>query len=126
MRAAIDENSLIDFSGFRHYLAMPNLYAFSGSAFPFSRMADLSETVVVLPKAANPKQARLVLEVMSKMGAQIGFPAVNVRVMDDWAEASKLDADLLLIGSMPQAIKQRPDANLLLQGTQSSLHQTRL
>lgn len=126
VRAAIDENSLIDFSGFRHYLAMPNLYAFSGSAFPFSRMADLSETVVVLPKAANPKQARLVLEVMSKMGAQIGFPAVNVRVMDDWAEASKLDADLLLIGSMPQAIKQRPDANLLLQGTQSSLHQTRL
>ena len=126
IRAALDENSVIDFSGFRHYLAMPNLFAFTGSAFPFSRMADLSETVVVLPKDPNPTQTRLVLEVLSKMGAQIGYPALKVRMMDDWAAASALDADLLLIGSMPQAIKERPDAHMLLQGTQSRLRQARV
>ncbi len=126
VRAALDENSVIDFSGFRHYLAMPNLFAFTGSAFPFSRMADLSETVVVLPKDPNPTQTRLVLEVLSKMGAQIGYPALKVRMMDDWAAASALDADLLLIGSMPQAIKERPDAHMLLQGTQSRLRQARV
>src|SRR5690606_6611087 len=47
--AAVDEDSQIDFSGYEHYLEMPNLRAFSGSGFPFSRMADLSETVVVMP-----------------------------------------------------------------------------
>jgi len=125
IRAAIDENSVIDFSGFHHYLAMPNLYTFTGSAFPFSRMADLSETVVVASAAATTQQTRLVLEVLSKMGAQIGYPALKVRVMDDWAAASQLDADLLLIGSMPADIKQRPDAHLLMQGTQSRLRQAR-
>lgn len=125
VRAALDENSVIDFSGFHHYLSMPNLHAFTGSAFPFSRMADLSETVVVLPKNPNPVQSRLVLEVMGKMGAQIGFPALKVRIMDDWAQASAVDADILLIGSMPQAIKERPDASVLLQGTQSRLRQAR-
>ena len=126
VRAAIDENSVIDFSGFRHYLAMPNLYAFVGSAFPFSRMADLSETVVVLPSAPSAKQARLALEVMSKMGAQIGYPALKIRIMDDWSAASQMDADLLLIGSLPQAIKERPDAHLLLHNTQTRLRQARV
>ncbi len=126
VRAALDKNSMIDFSGFRHYLAMPNLYAFSGSAFPFSRMADLSETVVVLPATPSPAQARLALEVMGKMGAQIGYPALKVRIMTDWAAASALDADILLIGSMPQALHERTDANLLLQGTQSRLRQARV
>lgn len=126
VRAAIDENSAIDFSGFRHYLAMPNLYAFTGSAFPFSRMADLSETIVVLPAAPSAKQARLALEVMSKMGAQVGYPALKVRIMNDWSAASKVDADILLIGDLPQAIRERPDAHLLLQGTQSRLRQARV
>ncbi|WP_178087223.1 cellulose biosynthesis cyclic di-GMP-binding regulatory protein BcsB [Pseudomonas sp. C27(2019)] len=126
VRAAIDENSVIDFSGFRHYLAMPNLYAFAGSAFPFSRMADLSETVVVVPSAPSAKQARLVLEVMSKMGAQIGYPALKIRIMDDWSAASQMDADLLLIGSLPQAIKERSDAHLLLHNTQTRLRQARV
>lgn len=125
VRAAIDENSVIDFSGFRHYLAMPNLYTFTGSAFPFSRMADLSETIVVLPSKPTIKQTRLVLEVMGKMGAQIGYPALKVRIMDDWVKASELDADLLLIGNMPQAIQERADAHLLLKGAQSSLRQAR-
>lgn len=125
VRAAIDESSVIDFSGFRHYLAMPNLYTFTGSAFPFSRMADLSETIVVSPAQPSIKQTRLVLDVMGQMGARIGYPALKVRIMDDWAKASALDADLLLIGSMPQAVQERTDANLLLQGTQSRLRQAR-
>lgn len=126
IRAAIDENSVIDFSGFRHYLAMPNLYAFTGSGFPFSRMADLSETVVVLPAQPNPKQAGLVLAVMSKLGAKIGYPALKVKLMDDWTAASAMDADLLLIGELPQAVKERPDAHLLYQGTQTRLRQARV
>src|SRR5690606_24378563 len=47
IHAAIDDDSTIDFSGFPHYLAMPNLSAFADAGFPFSRMADLSDTIVV-------------------------------------------------------------------------------
>lgn len=125
VRAAIDENSVIDFSGFRHYLAMPNLYTFSGSAFPFSRMADLSETIVVSPEKPSIKQTGLMLDVMGQMGARIGYPALKVRIMDDWGKASAIDADLLLIGEMPPVLQERMDANLLLQGTQSRLRQAR-
>lgn len=126
VRAAIDGNSMIDFSGFPHYLAMPNLRAFAGSAFPFSRMADLSETVVVMPEQPTLAQTTTFLEAIADMGAQIGYPALKVRVMSDWDAASQLDADLLLIGSMPEAMKARPDANLLLQDTQATLYQPRL
>lgn len=126
VRAAIDENSALDFSGFQHYLAMPNLRAFAGSAFPFSRMADLSETVVVMPEQPETYQTATFLEALGGMGAQIGYPALEVRVMSDWDQASQLDADLLFIGAMPEAIKKRPDANLLLQDTQATLNQPRL
>lgn len=46
--------------------------------------------------------------------------------MSDWEQASQLDADLLFIGEMPEGIKRRPDANLLLQDTQATLNQPRM
>lgn len=61
--ATIDDNSTVDFSGYRHYLAMPELKAFSQSGFPFSRMADLSDTLIVMPEAqcvpAHPAVQRI-------------------------------------------------------------------
>lgn len=126
VRAAIDENSVIDFSGYAHYMAMPNLHVFANSAYPFSRMADLSETVVVMPKQPTALQTATFLETIAAMGAQIGYPALKIRVMSDWEQASQIDADVLLIGEMPEAIKMRPDANLLLKDTESSLRQPRL
>ncbi len=50
--AVMDSDSTLDFSGFPHYIKMPNLRAFAKSGFPFSKMADLSETVVVMKQ--NP------------------------------------------------------------------------
>jgi hypothetical protein len=47
----IGDDSTIDFSKYYHFLAMPDLRAFANAGFPFSRMADLSESIVVMPKA---------------------------------------------------------------------------
>ena len=80
---------------------------------------------MVVPSKPTAEQTRLVLEVIGKIGAQIGYPALQVRVMDNWAAASKVDADILLIGSMPDAFNEHPDANLLLQDMQSRLQQAR-
>lgn len=124
IRAAIDERSVLDFSGYAHYIAMPNLRVFASSAFPFSRMADLSETIAVVPEAPSALQVSAFLETFSHIGAQVGYPALKLRVMSDWEKASQQDADILLLGALPDAIKARPDANLLLQDTESWLRQT--
>ena len=125
IRASINPNSMIDFSGFHHFLAMPNLRAFAGSGYPFSRMADLSETVVVLPEQPNQTQIATFLEAIGDIGGQIGYPALKARLSSDLETAKQLDADILFIGEMPAAMRERPDANLLLQDTQAVLSQPR-
>ncbi|MEB2400575.1 MAG: cellulose biosynthesis cyclic di-GMP-binding regulatory protein BcsB [Alcaligenaceae bacterium] len=120
-RAAIDGDSIIDFSGYEHYLEMPNLGAFASSGFPFSRMADLSETVAVMPPEPTPAQAAVLLETVAHIGSQVGYPAYKLRIMDDWQAAGQIDADLLWIGRAPEGFRRRPDANLLLEDTMSRL-----
>lgn len=126
IRAAIDEQSTIDFSGFHHYLEMPNLRSFAGSGFPFSRMADLSETIAVVPHNPTIAQTTTLLEALSGIGSQVGYPAVGIRIAHDWELAQVADADVLLIGPMPEGMKTRPDASLLLRDAQSSLRSAHL
>lgn len=125
VRAAIDEESTIDFSGFHHFLEMPNLRSFAGSGFPFSRMADLSETIVVMPADPTASQITTLFETLTGIGSQVGYPAVGVRISHDWDTARMADADVLLIGPMPESMKARPDANLLLRDAHSTLRRPR-
>ncbi|KEP73119.1 hypothetical protein HR12_18640 [Microbacterium sp. SUBG005] len=60
----IGDDSTIDFSKYYHFIAMPDLRAFANASFPFSRMADLSESIVVMPKAANEGQVTTLLDTM--------------------------------------------------------------
>lgn len=120
-RAAVDSRSSIDFSGYVHYVEMPNLRIFANSGFPFSRMADLSETVVVLEQEIEPRHASTLLRVVGQIGARTGYPAYRIRVTQDWAQARTIDADILWIGSTPEDFRSRPDANLLLDHTTATL-----
>ena len=125
IKAAIDDTSTLDFSGYRHYIALPNLQAFTNSGFPYSRMADLSETVVVMPAKADPAQIGTMLDVIGSIGAHTGYPGFGVTITSNWDAASKADADLLLIGSMPVDLRKRPDAGLILDATRGQLNQAR-
>uniref|UniRef100_UPI0019543A13 cellulose biosynthesis cyclic di-GMP-binding regulatory protein BcsB n=3 Tax=Enterobacterales TaxID=91347 RepID=UPI0019543A13 len=58
----IGDDSTIDFSKYYHFIAMPDLRAFANASFPFSRMADLSESIIVMPKAANEGQVATLLD----------------------------------------------------------------
>jgi len=99
MRGAIEPDSSIDISAYPHYLAMPNLAAFSSSGFPFTRLADLSETAVILPDAPSLQEYTTYLGLMGKVGESTGYPATAVSV----ARAAQIDnfagMDLLLIAS---------------------------
>lgn len=115
----IGDESTIDFSKFYHFLAMPDLRAFANASFPFSRMADLSESIVVMPKAPNEAQVTTLLDTMASMGAQTGLPAINVTLTDDGSQIQNKDADIMLIGSIPDKLKDEKRVDLLVKATQS-------
>ncbi len=54
----IGDDSTIDFSKYYHFIALPDLRVFANAGFPYSRMADLSDTLVVVPKAPTQGQWR--------------------------------------------------------------------
>ncbi|CAM2160765.1 MULTISPECIES: cellulose biosynthesis cyclic di-GMP-binding regulatory protein BcsB [Paraburkholderia] len=98
-RAAIDPDSVIDFSGFAHYTALPNLAFFANSGYPFTRMADLAQTAIVIPDTPNAQDQEAVLTMLGHMGQWTGLPALRATLVP----ASKIDSvsgdDLLVIGS---------------------------
>ena len=99
LQAAIDSESTLDFSGFPHYVAMPNLSYFSSLGFPFTRMADLSETAVVLPDRPNVDEMGMYLVLMGRMGEATGYPALRHEVITASDIEKMADRDLLVIGS---------------------------
>ncbi|MCY1399490.1 Cyclic di-GMP-binding protein precursor [compost metagenome] len=113
-QALIDEESTIDLSGYYHYIAMPDLKAFARSGFPYSRMADLSETLVMVPQQSSPAQISTLLEALAMISARSGLPAMALQLSSDWAAASKVDADLLVLGSIAPDLHETSDFNLLL------------
>lgn len=96
---AIDPNSTIDLSSFPHYMALPDLAAFANSGFPFTRMADLSETAAILPNDADSSDYSLYLLTMGRMGASTGYPVngVSVGTADDVDKYA--NKDLLVFGA---------------------------
>jgi hypothetical protein len=101
-RAVVLPESTVDFSGFPHYVRMPNLAHFASIGFPFTRRADLSETVVVLPPKPSPADVETMLAMMARMGEATGTPATRVRVATSDDAAALEGADLLVIGAAPQ------------------------
>ena len=112
VRGSIDPDSTLDISGFSHYKAMPDLSAFSESGFPFTRLADLSETAVVLPDAPTSQEYSSYLDVLGKMGASTGYPAVAISVIQAANISTAEDKDLIVIatGNNQPLLKQWSDA----------------
>ena len=99
LQGSIDAETTIDFSAFPHYVALPNLAYFSSLGFPFTRMADLSETAVVLPDNSNTDEIGLYLTLMGRMGESTGYPALRHSVISA-SDVDKMAAkDLIVIGS---------------------------
>lgn len=121
IQAAIDEQSTIDLSGYHHYMAMPDLKAFSRSGFPFSRMADLSETLVLTSAQPDEAQVGTLLDTLALIGSQTGYPAFGVQITDNWATVAQADADLLLLGPLPNELVNDASLPFLLQSPRSWL-----
>jgi hypothetical protein len=99
MRAGIDPDSTLDLSGYKHFIAMPNLGVFKDSGFPFTRMADLSETAVVMPDNAGAAELSAYLTILGRFGQSTGYPATAVTVTQAAQVASVAGKDLLVLAS---------------------------
>jgi len=115
----IGDDSTIDFSKYYHFIALPDLRAFANASFPFSRMADLSESIVVMPKTPNEGQIATLLDAMAAVGAQTGLPTINVTLTDDASQIQNKDADIMVIGNIPEKLKDDKRIDLLVQATES-------
>lgn len=99
VRGSVEADSTIDISGFQHFIAMPDLAAFGNAGFPFTRMADLSESAVVMPDRPGVPEYSTFLGLMGVMGRVTGYPAMGVTVAQAQQVERLADKDLLVIAS---------------------------
>ncbi|MGL5699460.1 MAG: cellulose biosynthesis cyclic di-GMP-binding regulatory protein BcsB [Kluyvera sp.] len=115
----LGDDSTIDFSKYYHFLPMPDLRTFANAGFPFTRMADLSDTTIVMPKKPTEEQITTMLNTVGVLGGQTGLAGSNMTIIDDGSQIKDKDADLLLIGSIPQSLKDDKHIDMLVDATQS-------
>jgi len=98
----IDSNSTLDFSGFEHYAEMPNMASLAYSGLPFTRMADLSETLVILPKDFAEKELELILTIFARFSAITGYPATKAEISVVDQNVDLKDKDIIYINSLSE------------------------
>lgn len=99
VRAMLDADSTIDFSGYPHYAEMPHLGYFATAGFPFTKYADLAQTAAVLPEQPDPYDIETLLTLTGRMGESTGYPTTRIEVTSAHDEALLKGRDLLLIGT---------------------------
>lgn len=99
VNGAVEPDSTIDISGYPHFMEMPDLAAFRDAGFPFTRLADLAATAVIMPNAPDDRDTQAYLDLMGRMGGSTGFPALRVVVANADAVDRYRDRDLLVLGS---------------------------
>ena len=125
MRGSIDPGSTLDLTGYDHFMAMPNLGVFKDAGFPFTRLADLSQTAVVLPDNAGAAELDAYLTVLGRFGQSTGYPATGVLVMQAAQVQAAADKDLLVFAAgnnqplLTQWADRLPAADI---GDQQSFH----
>jgi cellulose synthase (UDP-forming) len=78
---------------------MPNLEIFANAGFPFTRVADLAETTVVLPPTPTEQEIEMFVTLMGHFGRQTGFPVLRVTVAGADAMQQGARTDFLIIGA---------------------------
>jgi cellulose synthase (UDP-forming) len=100
LEGAILKDSYLDIAGIPHWTMLPNLELFANAGYPFTRKADLADTVVVLPDQPSTDELEMFLSMMGHFGAQTGSPALQVTVTDAAGMTSDGSKDYLVLGTV--------------------------
>jgi cellulose synthase (UDP-forming) len=127
MQGSILRDSYIDLSGYPHYAPLPNLEIFANAGFPFTRVADLSETTVVLPPTPTEQEIETFVTLMGHLSRQTGFPVLRVTVAGPEALQAGAGNDFLVIGTgddQPGFAKLGNSLPVALRSGQITVHDT--
>ena len=100
LRGAVQKNSYFNVSGTTHWVESPDLALFADAGYPFTRLADLAETIVVLPSHPTIGEIEVFLYLMGHFGADTGYPVLNFRATDAAGMSDKGSKDILVVGNM--------------------------
>jgi cellulose synthase (UDP-forming) len=100
LKGAILKDSYLDIQGIPHWTPLPNLEIFANAGYPFTRLADLADTAVVLPDTPAAEEIELYLTLMGHFGAQTGYPVINVSVTNADGMKSDHRKDYLVLGTV--------------------------
>ncbi|KGT95075.1 cellulose synthase [Erwinia typographi] len=81
IKSRIEDNSFIDLSHTRHFTLLPNLAYFVGASFPFTRLADYSQTVLMLPSSPSNAEIGTLLDMAGRSGNATGVALSHNSVM---------------------------------------------
>lgn len=98
-RASIDPDSTIDFSGLPHFATLPNLAFFANSGYPFTRMADLSDSAIVMPDRPDAVDLEALTSLLGHVGKWTGIPALRLQVVPASQVDSVKNKNLIVIGT---------------------------
>lgn len=97
----ISSDSYMDLSEAKHFAALPELAYFINSGFPFTRLADLSETTVLVPDEVSEGALSALFGVVGRMASATGYPALGLEVRDGVALSSApTGRDLLIVSGV--------------------------
>ena len=97
-RTGIDPDSLIDLTHVAHFAAFPNLALFANSGFPFTRLADLSDTAFIVSEAPSAEEVQAFLNILGKIADDTGIPATRYTVVDAARIDTVADRNLIVLG----------------------------
>ncbi|QTF09464.1 cellulose biosynthesis cyclic di-GMP-binding regulatory protein BcsB [Brenneria izadpanahii] len=109
IKSSIDGNSSIDLSGSHHFSMLPNLSYYVGAAFPFSKMADFSQTRIVLAGEPGATEIGALLNLVARAGSATGVAIGHVQVNLGLPEhiSALADSDVLVVAPLTQRALMR-------------------
>ncbi|MEL7029064.1 MAG: cellulose biosynthesis cyclic di-GMP-binding regulatory protein BcsB, partial [Pseudomonadota bacterium] len=102
LNAAIGLDSTLDLTAARRFAELPNLAFLTQAGFPFTRLADLSETALVLPAAFTARDLEAAFRILGSFGGKTGYPALGLRAVTAGAVETVADRDLLAVGTFTE------------------------
>ena len=122
----LDPDSVLDMRRAYHLAVMPNLALFANSGFPFTRMADLSETAIVLPDHAGAGVLTAYLDAAGLFGSYTWLPVSGVEVVSAKDVAILKNRDILMIGLASGGTRVSGPTAELLKGSPYQIEGDRL
>ncbi len=119
LNGVVVKDSYLDISDIPHLAILPDLELFSNAGYPFTRRADLSDTVVVLPDVPSADEIEMYLTMMGHFGAQTGYPVLNVTVTNNDGIKKGAGKDYLIMGTVedqPALARLNPELPVKVDG----------